>query len=68
MCSEALLTGVLCNHIKLCIYQTNMNTLLGSYSWDVIAAFEVRCLLLDLGLIRFYVSWKKKWGPTFQWE
>lgn len=37
------------------MYQMNINTLLASYSWDVIAAFEVRSLLLDLGLVRVCV-------------
>lgn len=50
ICSEALLTGFSCNHIKLCMYQTHINSFLASCS------FEVGCLLLDLGLIRFYVE------------
>lgn len=50
VCSEVLLTGILCNHIKLCMYQTHINSFLAS------CCFEVGCLLLDLDLIRFYVK------------
>lgn len=50
VCSEALLTGISCNHIKLCTYQMHINSFLASCS------FEAECLLLDLGLIRFYVK------------
>lgn len=50
VCSEALLTGISCNHVKLCMYQTHIKSFLASYS------FEAGCLLLDLGLIRFYVK------------
>lgn len=49
-CSETLLTGISCNHIKLCMYQTHIKGFLASCS------FEAGYRLLDLGLIRFYVK------------
>lgn len=60
VCNEALLTGISCNHIKLCMYHTHINSFLASCN------FEAGCLLLDLGLIRFYV--KEMWRSASWWR